>query len=127
MELLAEFGTPGQQQRWLRPLLAADIRSCFCMTEPDVASSDPTGLATTIRRDGGDLVVSGRKWWSTGTADPRCALAGFAMAQARLGPDEVHLRSIARHELNAQGLNDQARPLATAAAIRGETLMAPAN
>ncbi|HJY93680.1 MAG TPA: acyl-CoA dehydrogenase family protein, partial [Streptosporangiaceae bacterium] len=75
MELLAEFGTPEQQQRWLRPLLAAEIRSCFCMTEPDVASSDPTGLATTIRRDGGDLVVSGRKWWSTGTADPRCALA----------------------------------------------------
>ena len=319
MELLAEFGTPEQQQRWLRPLLAAEIRSCFCMTEPDVASSDPTGLATTIRRDGADLVVSGRKWWSTGTADPRCALAivvgvsdpdaaphqrqslvlvpleapgvevvrdlstfgyseqhghgevrfadvrvpaasllgapggGFAMAQARLGPgrvhhcmralgmaeralalmvqraterapfgrplaeqgpvgtwiaesrleidqarllvlraawlmdtagnrgarteiagikvvaartaarvidraiqvfgaaglspdtplalfyamarqlrivdgpDEVHLRTIARHELNAQGLNDQARPPATAAAIRGETLMAPAN
>src|SRR5580658_6866372 len=75
MELLAEFGTPEQQQRWLRPLLAAEIRSCFCMTEPDVASSDPTGLATTIRRDGADLVVSGRKWWSTGTADPRCALA----------------------------------------------------
>ena len=75
MELLAEFGTPEQQERWLRPLLAAEIRSCFCMTEPDVASSDPTRLATTIRRDGGDLVVSGRKWWSTGTADPRCALA----------------------------------------------------
>jgi len=259
------------------------------MTEPDVASSDPTRLATTIRRDGGDLVVNGRKWWSTGTADPRCALAivvgvsdpdapphqrqslvlvpleapgvevvrdlstfgyseqhghgevrftdvrvpaasllgapggGFAMAQARLGPgrvhhcmralgmaeralalmvqralgtwiaesrleidqarllvlraawlikvvaartaaqvidraiqvfgaaglspdtplalfyamarqlrivdgpDEVHLRSITRHELSAQGLNDQARPPAAAAAIRGETLMAPAN
>jgi len=75
MELLAEFGTAAQQQRWLRPLLAAEIRSCFCMTEPDVASSDPTGLATTICRDGDDLVVSGRKWWSTGTADPRCRLA----------------------------------------------------
>jgi acyl-CoA dehydrogenase len=75
MELLAEFGTADQQQRWLRPLLDGQIRSCFCMTEPDVASSDPTGLATTIRRDGDDLVISGRKWWSTGTADPRCRLA----------------------------------------------------
>src|SRR5579862_2541301 len=75
MELLAEFGSPEQQERWLRPLLAAQIRSCFSMTEPDVASSDPTGLATTIGRDGGDLVINGRKWWSTGTADPRCALA----------------------------------------------------
>src|SRR6516165_11353284 len=75
MELLAEFGTAEQQQRWLRPLLAAEIRSCFCMTEPDVASSDPTGLATTIRREGDVLIVDGRKWWSTGTADPRCQLA----------------------------------------------------
>jgi acyl-CoA dehydrogenase len=75
MELLAEFGTAEQQRRWLRPLLEAEIRSCFCMTEPDVASSDPTRLATTIGRDGDVLVVSGRKWWSTGTADPRCRLA----------------------------------------------------
>jgi acyl-CoA dehydrogenase len=75
MELLAEFGTAGQRQRWLRPLLEAEIRSCFCMTEPDVASSDPTGLATTIGREGDVLVVNGRKWWSTGTADPRCQLA----------------------------------------------------
>ena len=59
MELLAEYGTPEQQQRWLVPLLDAQIRSCFCMTEPDVASSDPTGLATTVRHDDGDLVVSG--------------------------------------------------------------------
>ncbi len=75
MELLAEFGTAEQQRRWLRPLLDAEIRSCFGMSEPAVASSDPTGLGTTIRRDGDTLVVSGRKWWSTGTADPRCALA----------------------------------------------------
>jgi acyl-CoA dehydrogenase len=75
MELLAEFGTADQRQRWLRPLLEAEIRSCFCMTEPDVASSDPTGLATTIGREGDVLVVNGRKWWSTGTADPRCQLA----------------------------------------------------
>jgi acyl-CoA dehydrogenase len=85
MELLAEFGTADQQRRWLRPLLDAQIRSCFCMTEPDVASSDPTSLATTIRRDGDAMVVRGRKWWSTGSADPRCQLAivvGVSHSQA---------------------------------------------
>ena len=75
MDLLAEYGTAEQQRRWLRPLLDAEIRSCFGMSEPGIASSDPTGLVTTIRRDGDTLVVSGRKWWSTGTADPRCQLA----------------------------------------------------
>jgi acyl-CoA dehydrogenase len=75
MEVLVDFGTPEQQERWLVPLLAGEIRSCFGMTEPEVASSDPTNLATRIRRDGDDFVVSGRKWWSTGTGDPRCKVA----------------------------------------------------
>jgi acyl-CoA dehydrogenase len=75
MELLAEFGTPEQQERWRAPLLDGEIRSCFGMTEPDVASSDPTNLATTIRRDGDQYVVNGRKWWSTGSADPRCRVS----------------------------------------------------
>jgi acyl-CoA dehydrogenase len=75
MELLVDFGTPEQQQRWLVPLLDGEIRSCFGMTEPDVASSDPTNLATRIRHDGDEYVISGRKWWSTGTGDPRCKLA----------------------------------------------------
>ncbi len=75
MELLAEFGTPQQQERWLVPLLDGKIRSCFGMTEPDVASSDPTNLVTTIRRDGDEYVINGRKWWSTGSADPRCKIA----------------------------------------------------
>jgi acyl-CoA dehydrogenase len=75
MELLVDFGTHEQQQRWLVPLLNGEIRSCFGMTEPDVASSDPTNLATLIRRDGDEYVISGRKWWSTGTGDPRCKLA----------------------------------------------------
>lgn len=70
MEVLNDFGTPEQKDAWLRPLLDAEIRSAFCMTEPDVASSDATNIATRIRRDGGDYVVSGRKWWSTGAMNP---------------------------------------------------------
>ncbi len=71
MELLAEFGTAEQRETWLEPLLDARIRSAFCMTEPDVASSDATNIRTRIRRDGDDYVVSGRKWWSTGAMDPQ--------------------------------------------------------
>jgi acyl-CoA dehydrogenase len=74
MELLAEFGSQEQQQRWLRPLLDGDIRSAFCMTEPDVASSDATNIATRIERDGGDYVINGRKWWSSGAMNPGCAI-----------------------------------------------------
>lgn len=74
MELLAHFGSLAQQQRWLDPLLDARIRSAFCMTEPDVASSDATQIGTQIRRDGDEWVVSGRKWWSTGAMNPDCAL-----------------------------------------------------
>src|SRR6266498_4397113 len=72
MELLAMFGTPEQQERWLKPLLEAEIRSCFSMTEPDVASSDATNIATRIERDGDSYVVTGRKWWSSGALSPRC-------------------------------------------------------
>ena len=75
MELLHIFGTPEQQQHWLDPLLEGEIRSCFAMTEPDVASSDATNVATRIERDGDDLVITGRKWWITGAADPRCRVA----------------------------------------------------
>jgi acyl-CoA dehydrogenase len=74
MELLAEFGTEEQQQRWLRPLLAGEIRSAFCMTEPDVASSDATNIGTTIERDGDGYRITGRKWWSSGAMDPRCQI-----------------------------------------------------
>ncbi len=74
MELLAMFGTPEQQERWLRPLLAGEIRSAFCMTEPDVASSDATNIEARIERDGDSYVVTGRKWWSTGAMNPNCRL-----------------------------------------------------
>lgn len=74
MEVLNDFGTPEQKDAWLRPLLDAEIRSAFCMTEPDVASSDATNIATRIRRDGRDYVVSGRKWWSTGAMNPHAKI-----------------------------------------------------
>jgi acyl-CoA dehydrogenase len=74
MELLAQFGTPEQQERWLVPLLEAEIRSCFSMTEPDVASSDARNINTRISRDGDDYVLNGRKWWSTGALGHNCAV-----------------------------------------------------
>ena len=74
MELLAEFGSAEQRETWLMPLLDATIRSAFCMTEPDVASSDATNIATRITRDGDEVVVNGRKWWSSGAMDPMCQL-----------------------------------------------------
>src|SRR6478672_7152888 len=75
MELLAMFATPEQVEQWLTPLLNAEIRSCFSMTEPAVASSDATNISATITQDGEDYVVNGRKWWSSGAMRPDCTVA----------------------------------------------------
>jgi acyl-CoA dehydrogenase len=77
MEALVRYGTPEQKQQWLVPLLEGTIRSAFAMTEPDVASSDATNIQSSIVRDGGEYVINGRKWWTSGIGDPRCTLLIF--------------------------------------------------
>jgi acyl-CoA dehydrogenase len=77
MEVLARYGTPEQQERWLKPLLAGEIRSCFAMTEPDVASSDATNIRARIECRGDEYVINGRKWWTSGAGDLRCKLCIF--------------------------------------------------
>ena len=77
MEVLARYGTEEQKERWLKPLLAGEIRSCFSMSEPNVASSDATNIQSSIARDGDEYVINGHKWWTSGAPDPRCKISIF--------------------------------------------------
>jgi acyl-CoA dehydrogenase len=77
MEVLVRYGTPEQKQQWLEPLLRGEIRSCFAMTEPNVASSDATNISSRIVRQGDGYVINGRKWWTSGAGDPRCRISIF--------------------------------------------------
>ena len=104
MELLAEFGSEEQQQAWLRPLLDGEIRSAFCMTEPDVASSDATNIATRIERDGDEYVINGRKWWSSGAMDPRCKIL-IVMGKSDPGADRHRQQSMILVPRETPGVN----------------------
>jgi acyl-CoA dehydrogenase len=94
MEVLVRYGSASQKQQWLQPLLDGDIRSCFVMTEPAVASSDATNIASVIRREGDHYVVNGRKWWSSGANDPRCKLLIFMGKTDPKHPDRHRQQSM---------------------------------
>lgn len=104
MEILAEFGTSEQQEQWLKPLLDGKIRSCFAMTEPDVASSDATNIRSRIERDGDEYVINGRKWWISGAASPRCKIMIF-MGVTEPGADTYFRQSMVLVPLDTPGVN----------------------
>ena len=92
MEVLELYGTDEHKEKWLKPLLAGEIRSCFAMTEPQVASSDATNIESRIVRDGDHYVINGRKWWSSGAGDPRCKIFIFMGKSAPSARDSTDKR-----------------------------------
>lgn len=103
MEVLVRYGTPEQKEKWLRPLLNGDIRSCFSMTEPDVGSSDATNIQCSIVREGDEYVINGRKWWSSGAGDPRCKIA-IVMGKSDFNASKYEQQSMILVPLNTPGV-----------------------
>ena len=111
MEVLARYGTAEQKERWLGPLLAGEIRSCFAMTEPDVASSDATNIESSIVRDGDAYVINGHKWYTTNATDPRCRICIFMGKSDPQNPDRHRQQSMVLVPLDAPGVT-VVRPIA---------------
>ncbi|MCX7272862.1 MAG: acyl-CoA dehydrogenase family protein [Burkholderiales bacterium] len=104
MEVLARYATPEHQERWLKPLLAGEIRSCFAMTEPGVASSDATNIESSIVRDGDAYVINGHKWYTTNATDPRCRIAIFMGKTAPDHPDRHQQQSMILVPMDTPGV-----------------------
>ena len=111
MEVLARYGTAEQKERWLGPLLAGEIRSCFAMTEPDVASSDATNIESSIVRDGDAYVINGHKWYTTNATDPRCRICIFMGKSDPQNPDRHRQQSMVLVPLDTPGVT-VVRPIA---------------
>ena len=111
MEVLARYGTPEQQERWLKPLLAGEIRSCFAMTEPAVASSDATNIESSIVRDGDSYVINGHKWYTTNATDPRCRICIFMGKTDPSNPNRHQQQSMVLVPMDTPGVK-VVRPIA---------------